>query len=103
MKAYHLLLPLLILILTACANPGSGPDGGPYDETPPRIVATSPLMGATACKPKKVTITFDENIKVENAQEKIIVSPPQIEAPEIKASGRHISISLLDTLKEQTT
>lgn len=103
MKAYHLLLPLLILTLTACANPGSGPDGGPYDETPPRIVATSPLMGATASKPKKVTITFDENIKVENAQEKIIVSPPQIEAPEIKASGRHISISLLDTLKEQTT
>lgn len=91
------------LALCGCANPGSGPDGGPYDETPPRIVAMSPALGTTGVKSKKVTILFDELIKVENAQEKVIVSPPQIENPEIKTSGRRISVELIDTLKENTT
>lgn len=34
--------------LCSCANPGSGPDGGPYDETPPHILRTQPAYGATA-------------------------------------------------------
>ncbi len=90
-------------LLTACANPGSGPDGGPYDETPPRIVGMSPALGQTNEKAKKVTISFDEMIKVENAQDKIIVSPPQIEMPDIKTSGKRISVQLQDTLKPNTT
>ena len=97
------LLTLLLALLTACANPGSGPDGGPYDETPPRIVAMQPPLGATNQKPRKVTITFNELITVENAQEKITLSPPQIEPPEIKTSGRHITVALVDTMREQTT
>lgn len=98
-----LLLLALSLTWTGCANPGAGPDGGPYDETPPRIVGMTPALGARGAKAKKVTIAFDELIKVENAQEKIIVSPPQIEMPEIKTSGRHISVQLLDSLKPSTT
>ena len=98
-----LLLLILSITWTGCANPGTGPDGGPYDETPPRIVGMTPELGACGAKAKKVTIAFDELIKVENAQEKIIVSPPQIEIPEIKTSGRHISVQLLDSLKPSTT
>ena len=92
-----------VLALVSCANPGTGPDGGPYDETPPRIVGMTPALGDSCTSARKVTITFDELIKVENAQEKIIVSPPQIESPEIKTSGKHISVELLDTLKPNTT
>ncbi len=91
------------MLLTACANPGSGPDGGPYDETPPRIVSMSPAIGQRMAKDKKVTITFDELIKVENAQEKITISPPQIEIPDIKVQGRRITVELIDSLKENTT
>ena len=92
-----------VLLPTSCANQGSGPDGGPYDETPPRIVELSPALGATGTKAKKVSISFDELIKIENAVEKVIVSPPQIEMPEIKTSGKKITVELLDTLKENTT
>lgn len=100
----HILSTLTaILLLAACANPGSGPDGGPYDETPPRIVGMSPALGTTGVKGKKVTITFDELIKVENASEKVVVSPPQLEVPDIKTSGRRISVSLADTLRPATT
>ena len=91
------------MLLTACANPGSGPDGGPYDETPPRIVSMSPAIGQRMAKDKKVTITFDELIKVENAQEKITISPPQIEIPDIKVQGRRITVELIDSLRENTT
>ncbi len=87
----------------ACANPGSGPDGGPYDETPPRIVRMSPHIGGTDVKQKKVTLVFNENIKIENAAEKIIVSPPQIELPEIKYAGKQITVELQDTLQDSTT
>lgn len=98
-----LLLLAFGVLLSACANPGSGPDGGPYDETPPKIIGMNPQIGGTNVKTKKVTIEFDELIKIENAQEKIIVSPPQIETPDIKTSSRRISVSLNDTLKPNTT
>ena len=81
-----LLVTLCGLITIGCANPGSGPDGGPYDENPPRIVQLSPALGGTNEKAKKVTITFDELIKVENAQEKVTISPPQIEMADIKTA-----------------
>ena len=96
-------LVLTAFVVVSCANPGSGPDGGPYDETPPKIMAMSPVLGNTNTKETKVTLTFDEYIKLENAAEKIIVSPPQIEMPEIKALGKKISVKLLDTLKQNTT
>lgn len=92
-----------IVSFGSCANPGSGPDGGPYDETPPRIVSMTPTLGGTEEKSKKVTITFDEAIKVENAQEKVTISPPQIEMPEIKTVGRRINVELQDSLKPNTT
>ena len=77
------LAAIMLLLIAACANQGSGPDGGPYDETPPKIVAMTPEMGKLGTKSKKIEIVFDENIKVNNPQENIIVSPPQIELPEI--------------------
>lgn len=99
----YILFLLLLTALWNCANPGSGPDGGPYDETPPRIVGMSPALGGKEVKSKKVTIMFDELITVENAQEKVTVSPPQAETPEIKTSGRRISVELTDSLKPNTT
>ena len=46
---------------------------------------------------------FDEFIKLEKATEKVVVSPPQIQQPEIKASGKRIQVNLLDSLKPNTT
>lgn len=96
-------LLLSAVCMVSCANPGSGPDGGPYDETPPKIVSMSPALGGINEKARKVTIAFDELIKVENAQEKVTISPPQIEMPEIKTSGKRISVELMDSLKPNTT
>ncbi len=42
-------------------------------------------------------------IKLDNPTEKVVVSPPQLEVPEIKAAGKQIQISLVDSLKPNTT
>ena len=95
---------LSLLCLLSCANPGGGPDGGPYDEEPPRLVAMSPEIGETdVSKLKKVVLVFSENIKLDNPSEKIIVSPPQEEVPDIKVSGRRVSVELMDSLRSNTT
>ena len=88
--------------ILSCARMGN-PDGGWYDDTPPFVVSATPADGATDVKAKKVIINFNEYIKIENAQEKVIVSPPQLEQAEIKAAGRRIIVELKDTLKENTT
>ena len=91
-----------LLIVSSCARMGS-PDGGWYDDTPPKVVSSSPSDMGTNVKSKRVTINFNEYIKIEDAQNKVIVSPPQLEAPEIKATGKRIVIDLVDTLKDNTT
>ena len=99
----YILLLILTIIFVACANPGAGPDGGPYDELPPYIVEMSPKLGEPNAKQMKVRIVFNENIKVDNPTEKVTVSPPQINTPTIKFSGKKISVELHDSLKPNTT
>ena len=104
-KEKTLFLPLYLLaflLLVSCAKMGQ-PDGGWYDETPPKVIGADPADGGVGVKSKKVSIYFDEFIKLDNPSEKVIVSPPQLEAPEIKAAGKKITVSLVDSLKPNTT
>lgn len=90
------------IFVCACANIGS-PDGGPYDETPPRVISSNPGNQATNSTKKKISILFNEYIKIENASDKVVVSPPQTEAPNIRAVGKSVRIDLFDTLLANTT
>src|SRR5574344_628836 len=103
MKIIKIIYTVCLLIsLASCAKMGT-PDGGMYDETPPVIVSTSPADKGVNVKTRKININFNEFIKMENAQEKVIVSPPQLEQPEIKAAGKKVIVDLKDSLKENTT
>lgn len=93
---------LSLLIVASCARMGQ-PDGGWYDETPPKIVSTNPTDGGANVKSRKVRITFDEYVSVDNPTENVIVSPPQLEQPEIKSTGKGIEVLLKDSLKANTT
>ena len=100
----HRVLPVLTLVavIYSCASIGQ-PMGGDKDTTPPRFVGSTPVAGATNAKKNKISLVFDEFIKIEKATEKVVVSPPQIQQPEIKAAGKRIQVNLLDSLKENTT
>lgn len=95
-------LLMLMIVVYSCASMGN-PDGGPYDEEPPKFVRSTPKPFAINSKEKKVTIEFDEFIKLEKAAEKVVVSPPQLEQPEVKASGRKVVVGLVDSLRPNTT
>lgn len=90
------------LFIGSCARMGS-PDGGWYDDTPPYVVGSTPQDQGTNVTTKRIAIYFNEFIKLENAQEKVIISPPQLEMPDIKDGGKRIVVNLKDTLKENTT
>ena len=95
---YLAALVFVVSMIAACASIGS-PDGGPYDETPPVFLGSTPDPFALGVKDKRVTLKFDEFIKIEKAAEKVVVSPPQITPPIIKTSGKGIVVELLYRLQ----
>ena len=92
----------IALAMIGCARMGQ-PDGGWYDDDPPKVVACIPEDQATNISAKKITILFDEYIKLTDATNKVIVSPPQLEVPDIKATGKKIVVELQDSLVPNTT
>ena len=102
MRAKYIPAGLVLLFVAACASIGS-PDGGIFDEVPPKVVASFPADRSTGNTARKMQIRFNEFIKLENAYEKVIVSPPQIEPANIRADGKSVKITLYDTLKANTT
>lgn len=93
---------VLLLLVVSCASMGT-PDGGPYDENPPVFLTAVPAANSLNVENNKIVLEFDEFIKLQNAYEKIVVSPPQLQQPEIKANGKRVTVELFDTLKPSTT
>ena len=66
----------LALVLHACANMAS-PNGGPYDERPPKFISSTPAPNTINFKEKKVELVFDELVQVDKPSENVIITPPQ--------------------------
>ena len=95
-------LCMLIGGAVACANI-AGPNGGPYDEKPPRFVSSTPPPLQTNYTGRRVEIVFDELIQVEKPSQNVVIAPPQKELPSIQIIGRKIRVELKDTLRPNTT
>lgn len=94
---------LMGLLLAACANRGTGPQGGPRDTIPPKVVKESPVYGTLQVTNKKVEIIFDEYIQLQDIQKHVLISPPQLTQPEIKAIGKTLSVVFQEDLLDSTT
>lgn len=99
---YALPAVIAVLILTACASIGR-PEGGLRDEDPPVFVRSVPAPGAVNVDGNRLSIYFDENVQLEDAFNKVVISPVQLEAAQINANGRRVNIELRDTLKPDMT
>ncbi|MDH6343015.1 uncharacterized protein (DUF2141 family) [Parabacteroides sp. PFB2-12] len=93
---------LLLILIYSCASIGS-PNGGPYDEEPPKYVSSTPAPNQTNFKGKKIEILFDELVQLEKPAENVIITPPQRQMPVIRATGKKVSVELKDTMLENTT
>lgn len=91
------------LLVHACANKAQGPTGGPKDETPPKVLKSTPLNGALNFKKREVQIIFDENVTVEKPNETVIISPPQAKQPDVKGNAHVVTVLFEDELKDSTT
>jgi len=92
----------VILFCWSCAQVGS-PSGGPRDEDPPVVIESDPPNYSTRFEAKKIQITFNEFIVLENVNQQLIVSPPMEEQPEVKLKKKTLVIEFEEELKTNTT
>ncbi len=100
--SFLFLLLCAIVIIHSCANIAS-PTGGAYDVDPPVVRRATPGFNALNASPGRIEIEFDENIKIEKPNEKVIITPPQQNMPVIRSVGRKAIVELNDELLPNTT
>ena len=94
---------LLICILFFSCAQIVNPNGGQKDNEPPRTVKYSPDSAQINFSSKKIVISFDEYIQLNDLQKQLVISPPMKTQPEIRTKGKSLIIELNDTLKQNTT
>jgi len=100
-----IIFPLLIVIILSgnyCANIVP-PAGGPKDTIPPKVTKSYPENYSIRFKGQKIEISFDEFIQLKDVNNKLLVSPPFINNPEIKLKGKSLIIDLKNELHKNTT
>ncbi len=102
----HILITACLLLMAffaqQCAN-AVAPTGGPKDNTPPRVVEAVPVNQSINFSGKKIEITFDEYITLENANQNVLISPPLSEKPDIKLKNKTVVVKFKENLAPNTT
>ena len=93
---------LMACLFQNCANMVA-PTGGPKDELPPVVVEAVPENHSTAFLGRKIELTFDEYVVLENANQNVLISPPVSTKPDIKLHGKTLSIKFKEALEGNTT
>jgi hypothetical protein len=93
---------MAIQFLAGCAKVGT-PIGGPKDVTPPQIVGSRPAINSTQFKGKRIEITFDEFIQLNDIAKYFVVSPPMKKKPVVTTSGKSVVVNLEEPLLPNTT
>ncbi|MEO8711801.1 MAG: Ig-like domain-containing protein [Parafilimonas sp.] len=108
MKRYSLFIIIIlsilkILVLNSCANI-IPPGGGLRDTLPPVLVEALPKDSALHFNAKKITLTFNEYVQLDNSlQTNLIVSPNPDVMPYVSSHLKEVTIRLKDSLKPNTT
>lgn len=104
-RRYGFFLAALLLVAflaQQCAN-AVAPTGGPKDTTPPKVVVAVPENNSTGFIGRKIEITFDEFVTLENANQNMLFSPPLAEKPDIKLKDKTLVIRFKGPLADNTT
>ncbi len=90
------------LFFVRCANT-MAPGGGPVDSLAPVVVAMTPSYGTKVFASKRITIEFNEYVKLKDQQKEFFTSPLMKRKPNLLIKGKGIQIDIKDTLLENTT
>ncbi len=105
--AFYVLAGMLLaaktMVLSSCANI-IPPGGGPRDSLPPVLVKSFPSDSSLHFNAKKITLTFNEYVLLDNnLSDNLIVSPAPALLPIIQSNLKVVTIVLKDSLKPNTT
>jgi len=93
---------LVLSLLASCASQ-IPPTGGPKDTTPPTVTKESPKNLSTHFHSKRISITFNEFIQLNDATSQIFFSPALVGKPTYRLHGKTLVITLPDSLRANTT
>ena len=98
-----ILISIIILSTINCARVGS-PIGGEKDVLAPEIIESNPDNYSKNFGSDIIEIEVNEFVRFDNLQQKLVISPPLDEKPEIFVRGKKIIIELgKQELKKNTT
>jgi hypothetical protein len=93
---------LLVLIVSACASM-SPLTGGEKDVNAPVITSMNPPINSTGFSSDRIIVEFDEFIQLKSLQQKLIISPPLENPPEVIVKGKSLVIKFPEPLEANTT
>ncbi|MDX2443977.1 MAG: Ig-like domain-containing protein [Bacteroidales bacterium] len=98
----YLVLLFLVLFVSQCAKISS-PAGGAKDEDPPKIKKSTPENYSVNFNEKTIKVEFDEYVVLKEVNQKLLVSPPLQEKPEVSIKGKSLIIEIDEELIDNTT
>ena len=95
-------ISLITFLFCSCAKI-STPTGGLRDRLPPVVVKSVPLNGAKNFNGKKIEVTFNEYVVLDNINDKFMVSPPMKKKPRVFIRAKSVDIEFDEKMKDSTT
>lgn len=105
MKSYAIFIVTLIffiLTVSSCARVGA-PTGGPEDETPPSLLSSRPVDGATNFTGQVLQLTFDERIVTRSIETDLIITPKPSGSYRARVNKNILSLSFTEAFDPNTT
>lgn len=106
-RIFSLIVTLLVIyeivIFTSGCAQMVPPTGGPRDTIPPVLLGAMPKDSTLNFTGKKIILEFDEFINLDKPEQEVIVSPTPKTMPLMEAKLRNVTITIKDTLEENTT
>src|SRR6476620_2838699 len=96
------ILMAVVVIFSSCAIQVP-PTGGEKDVKPPVFKGSSPQNYSTFFTGNTIRLYFDEYVSLNDVATQLIISPLQLNQPEVKVRKRVIIITMNDTLLPNTT
>lgn len=98
-------LGVLVICVALCARCARimAPEGGPKDETPPKLLRAKPEPFAVNFSDKEVRLYFDEMVSSKEFQKAAQVSPPLKHPVTPVDKGKSVLLKFKDTLRANTT
>lgn len=92
-QLFKIIFPTLAILLFAKCAQVAPLNGGKRDIDPPKLMEAVPANKAVNFNSDQIVLQFNENIKLQDLPNQLIVSPKLSFDPEIEADGKKITIS----------